>query len=153
MGQKLLRALGDGAQFGSILGRGKSAQDQAEANAAIDREDAKNLMEESRRRAFLTTERGRKAAKSERVKTAAAGFTQEGTSLQLEIDQIEAAEFNALEELRVGAAGERRALHSAALNVRRGKVARRSSLFDALGVGVEALGSKAKRKADLAQFE
>jgi len=145
MGQDLLRNLGTGLNLGSTLGQGRSAQKQAEANAEIDRRDAAILMEESHRRAALMREQGRKGAKQEKVRAAGAGFTQEGTSLQLQIDQIEAAEFNALEELRVGSAAERRALNSAALNVQRGKVARKSSLFNALGVGVQALGSKEAR--------
>lgn len=152
MGEKLLRQLGTGLRFGSILGKGKSAQDQAEAYAEIDRRDAAIIMEESRRRAHEIRRVGRQRASAQKVATAGSGFTQEG-ALQLQLDQIEAAEFNALEELRVGAAGESRALSSAALNVRRGKVAKRSSLFEALGVGVTSLGKKRARAETLKEFE
>jgi hypothetical protein len=153
MGEKLLRGLGQGLQVGGILGGGDSAQDQAEANAAIDRADAARTMEESRRRAAVIREQGRAAAGREKVRAAGSGFTQEGTSLQLQIDEIAAAEFNALEELRVGKAAEQRSLQSAALNVRRGKVARRGSLLNAASAGVGFLEKQRKRKEDLAQFE
>jgi len=152
MGEALLRNLGQGAQFGSILGKGKSAQEQAEANAAIDRADAKVLMEESRRRANEIRQTGRDRAAAQKTKVAGSGFTQAGT-LQLQLDEIEAAEFNALEELRVGNQGASRAKQSAQLNVRRGKVARHSSFLDAASIGFQALGSKAKRESVLNQFK
>lgn len=152
MGQNLLRMLGQGLQAGGTLGKGLSAQKQAEANAEIDRQDAARLMDESRRRANIIREQGRAAAGREKVRAAGSGFTQEGTSLQLQIDEIQAAEFNALEELRVGSAGEKRALDSAALNVQRGKVAKRSAIIDTLGIGVGALGSKRSRKEIQSQF-
>ena len=63
---------------------------------------------------------------------------------------MEAAEFNALEEIRVGRASEQRSLQSAALNVRRGKVAKRTSRLDTLGVGVQALGKSKANKIDKA---
>ena len=145
MGDKLLRGLGQGLQVGGILGGGKSAQEQAEANAAIDRADAERTMEESRRRANVIREQGRSAAGREKVRAAGAGFTQEGTSLQLQIDQIAAAEFNALEELRVGKAAEERSNQAAQLNVRRGKVARRGSLLNAATTGLGFMASQRSR--------
>jgi hypothetical protein len=152
MGEALLRNLGQGAQFGSILGKGKSAQEQAEANAAIDRQDAKILLEESHRRAAEIRQTGRDRAAAQKVKVAGSGFTQAGT-LQLQLDEIEAAEFNALEEIRVGNQGASRAKQSAELNVRRGKVARNSSFLDAAGFGIQALGKKQARAETLNQFK
>lgn len=148
MGQELLRNIGTGLKLGGTLGRGLSAQEQSEANAQVDRNDAALAIEESRRRAAQIRARGRSAAGQEKVRAAGAGFAQEGTSLQLQIDQIEAAEFNAIEEIRVGRAQESRSLQSAALNVQRGKVQKRASVLDTLGVGVQALGKAKERKID-----
>ena len=152
MGKGLLQALsqnqGSILQGVGTLGKGFSAQKQAEANAQVDRANAALAIEESKRRAFEIQRRGRQAAGQEKVRAAGSGFTQEGTSLQLQIDQLEAAEFNALEELRVGRAAEQRHLQSASLNVQRGKVAKRTSVLDTLGVGVQALGKSKAKKID-----
>ncbi len=152
MGEKLLGQLGVGLDIGGQLGRGLSAQKRAEQNAAIDRADADVLLEEGRRRAFEIQRRGREGAATEKVKTAAAGFTQQGTSLDLQLDHIEAAEFNAKEELRVSQAGAKRLRDSAANNVQRGKVAKRSALLGILGTGVSTLGRKRSRKEALDAF-
>lgn len=148
MGKETLQALASALQIGGALGKGLSAQEQAEANAQIDRQDAARSIEESSRRAFEITRRGRQAAGAEKARAAGAGFTQEGTTLQLQIDQMEAAEFNATEEIRAGRASASRSQQSAALNVRRGKVARRSSFLDAASRGVTILGKSRAKKID-----
>ena len=153
MGEKLLRGLGQGLQIGGTLSGGFSAQEQAERNAEIDRADAARTIEESHRRAAVIREQGRAAAGREKVRAAGAGFTQEGTSLQLQIDEIAAAEFNALEELRVGKAAESRLKQSADLNVRRGKVAKRSGIFGAASQGLGFLGKARTRKEIMKEFE
>jgi hypothetical protein len=146
MGKKLLETLGPILELGGTLGRGLSAQERAEANAEIDKKNAAQSIEESRRRAFEIQRRGRQAAGAEKVRAAGAGFTQEGTSLQLQIDQLEAAEFNSREEIRVGRAAESRSLESAALNVKRGKTARRTSFLDAASKGITVLGKSRAKK-------
>ncbi len=147
MGKDFLRTFGNTLELSSLLARGFSAEDRAKENARIDLANAERDLTESRRRAFEIQRRGRQAAATQKVRAAGAGFTQEGTSLQVQIDEIEAAEFNALEELRVGQAAAKRSRSSAALNVQRGKVAKRSGIFNALGTTVRQLGSRRERKA------
>lgn len=146
MGQKTLRALGTGLGTASPLANGLTANQQADANAAISRADAAVTISESRRRAHEINRAGRARAGKQKARAAGAGFTQEGTSLILQLDELAAAQFNANEEIRVGRAGENRALQSAANTVRRGKTARNVGIATSLGKGVQALGSAEQRK-------
>lgn len=146
MGEELLRSIGEGLKTQSVMGQGKSSQQRAEINAAVDLRDAEIVMGESSRRAHEIMRRGRSDASAEKVRAAGAGFTQEGTSLQLQIDQIMDAEFNAKEAIRVGNIEGERLRHSARLNVRRGRIARRVAKFDKFGLLANAIGSKRERK-------
>ena len=152
MPNHFLQNLSEAAQLFAPLAKGGSAQSRAEENAAIDRADAAVVIGESRKRANLIRRQGRRRAATQRTITAASGFTQEGT-LELQLDQIEAAEFNALEELRVGSAQQQRLLQSASLNVQRGRTAKRSAVFETLGVGAQLLGKRRKKAATLKQFD
>lgn len=149
MGQDLLRALATGMQVASPLAQGMDANQMAKANAAVDRADAAQTMTEARRRAHEINRVGRARASAQKARAAGSGFTQEGTSLILQLDELMAAQFNANEEIRVGRAEENRRLQSAAATIQRGRVARNAGIFTALGKGVDALGSATKRKSIL----
>lgn len=132
----------------SSAAQGRSAQKQAEANAAIDRANAEQALDEGRRRALARRIEGQEAAKTIQTQTAAGGFTQEGTSLENQIDVIKTAELNALEETRVAQVEGKRHRQSAAQNVRRGKVAFRSGLLRGVGSGIEAAGQIFQQRQD-----
>ena len=139
MGIETALLLSGGVKAVSSLARGNAANKQAKANAQIDLQDAEVKIQEARERAAIRRRAGQRAAKSERVAAAASGFTQEGTSLQLQLEQLKQAELNAQEELRVGRIEERRLQQSAIANIRRGKVAKRASFFEAASAGVNAV--------------
>lgn len=145
MGEKILRALSTGLQVGSPLAQGLTANEQAKANAAVDLADASLTMAESRRRAHEIQRTGRARAGKQKVMAAGAGFTQEGTSLVLQLDELMSAQFAANEEIRVGRAQENRLRQSAAATIRRGRTARNVGALTALGQGVGALGKAVKR--------
>lgn len=146
MGQETLRAIGSGLQMGGQIGGALAANRQAQYNASVDRADAVRVMQESRKRAAIIMRQGRSRAAEQKVRAAGSGFTQEGTSLQLQLDEIATAEFNALEEIRVGRAAESRFLESAAYNVQRGKIAKTSGLLGAVGTGVGLFEQAQERK-------
>ena len=152
MGKDFLDRLASGVSFFAPLAKGRSANDRANENAAIDRADAVVVMDEGRERANIIRERGRRRAASRKVRTAASGFTGVG-ALQLELDEIEAAEFNALDELRVSSGQARRLTQSASQSVSRGKTAKRVGILQTLGVAAQQLGRKRKREETLKQFE
>ena len=125
--------MSDFIQAGAQLQAGKSAQEMAEANAAIDRADAAVVHAETKARTLEVFRAGRRGSKSIRAQAAASGFAQEGTPLLVQAEAIKEAELTSLEEQRIGLTEEKRLLESAKLNVRRGKIARRTSQFQALG--------------------
>jgi hypothetical protein len=123
--------MADFLQGGLALAEGGAAQDQAEANAAIDRQDAAVIRQETRARTLEMTRRGRQVSKQVRTQAAASGFAQEGTPLVLQAEIMRDAEISSLEEQRIGLTDESRKLQSAALNVQRGKTAKRLSFLRA----------------------
>ena len=115
------------------LEEGKSAQKQAEANAAIDIADAAVTHAETKARTLDIFRQGRAVASQSRAQTAASGFAQSGTPLLVQAESIKQAELASLEEQRIGLTEEGRLKYSAALNIRRGKEARMTSQIRALG--------------------
>ncbi len=95
---------------------------------------------------LLIQEKGRARAAQTKVGVAASGFTQEGTSLQLQVDEIQAADFNAREVLRVGSAASRRQNDESLLDVRRGLNAKKRSTFDAVSQKITSLSKANARK-------
>lgn len=116
---------------GAQILEGRSAQRQAEANAAIDRQNAAVVHEETKARTLNIFRQGESASKSIRATTASRGLLQEGSPLLLQAEAVREAEMASLEEQRIGLTEERRLLQSAALNVRRGKAARSISFLNA----------------------
>jgi hypothetical protein len=131
--------MADFIKAGAQLEAGKSAQEQAEANAKIDIQDAAVVKSETKARTLEIFQQGRRASKTIRAMTAASGFAQEGTPLLLQAEAIKQAELTSLEEQRIGLTEEKRLLESAKLNKRRGKIARRTSQIQALGSVVGGL--------------
>lgn len=124
MGGSLLQAYGS-------LAAGNAANKQSKENARLDLQDAANLLNETQERAAIIRRQGKRDASRVRANTAGSGFTQEGTSLQLELEQIRQSDINAMEEVRVGRTEERRLQSSALNNLRRGRVAKRSGQIGA----------------------
>ena len=68
-------------------------------------------------------------------------------------EAIKEAELISLEESRIGLTSEKRLLESAKLNVRRGKIAKRASRFQALGSAVGlGVGLAGKRSAKIGRL-
>jgi hypothetical protein len=126
--------MGNFVQAGLQEREGKSAQEQAEAKASIDRANAAVLHQETQARTLDIFQKGRSVQKSIKAQAAGRGFASDvGTPLILQAEAIKESELASLEEQRIGLTEEGRLLQSAALNVRRGKIARRTSRIREFG--------------------
>lgn len=136
MGIKLATTLLGIGKIGGGLLAGQKAEEQAEENSKIDLQDAEIKLEEGRRRALARRKAGVQGAKTARAATAASGITQSGTALASQIEALATGELNALEESRISLTEATKLRQSSRLNIKRGKVAKNTSLLNAASTGV-----------------
>jgi len=145
-----LKAGGIALQASTTLKEGKKAEEISKARADIDFQNAEAVREASVEKARIQGERGRKLLEEQKG-TAAAGNIRVnvGSPLVIETETRQAIAKDIGFILEQGRAESAGFLSSGYLERQIGKNKRKSSVFDAISIGIEGIGSIASMKSKM----